>query len=78
MEGSRRCFNKYIFPSKFKGVNVNMKYYREDRKTHDLSLVSKTVLTILYGFFSRTMVFLIFLAFLSRRYGAKADIAPVL
>ena len=46
-------------------------------KTHDLSSISKTVLTDLYGPFSRSAVFLIFSAFFSRRYGAKADIAPV-
>ena len=51
---------------------------REDKKeTHDLSSVSKTVFTDLYGPFSRSVVFLIFSAFFSRRYGAKADIASV-
>ena len=54
-----------------------MRYYGENRNTHDLPLVSKMVLTDLYDPFFRSMVFLIFCAFFSRRYGAKADVAPV-
>ena len=55
-----------------------MTYYeRKNKKIHDLSLVSKTVLTDLYGPCSISMVFMIFCAFFSRRYGAKADTAPV-
>ena len=55
-----------------------MRFYRENRKTHDpVSSVSKIVLTVLYGFIPRSIVLLIFSAFLSRRHGAKADIAPV-
>jgi len=50
----------------------------ENLKTHDLSFVSKTVLTNLYGPFStRSMVFLNFCAFFPRRYGANADEAPL-
>ena len=36
-------------------------------------IVSKTLLTDLYGPFSRSVIFLILFAFFSRMHGAKAD-----
>ena len=44
--------------------------YEKDKKAHDLSVVvSKMVLTDLYGPFSISIVLLILFAFLSRRHG---------
>ena len=49
--------------------SVNMGY-EKDKKAHDLSMVvSKMVLTDLYGPFSISIVLLILFAFLSRRHG---------